>query len=404
MADIMISKRVSQIQPSATLAIDAKAKQMKADGMDVVGFGAGEPDFDTPDMIKDAAIDSIKKGFTKYTPAPGTPALRERIARKFREENGIKVEAAQVVVSCGAKHSITNACMALLNEGDEVIIPAPYWVSYPDMVRLAGGIPVILETCEENQFRVQPEDLEKAITSKTKMFILNSPSNPTGAMYHRADLEKLASVLNKTNVVVLSDEIYEKLVYGDAEFVSYASLSDETLQKTITINGASKAYSMTGWRIGYACGPLNVMKAIASMQSHATSNPTSFAQTATVVAIESAAAEVEKMRQEFDRRRAYMVETLNKIPGIQCAMPEGAFYAFPNISGCLGKYHGSVKIEGSASFADLLLGEHMVAVVPGMAFGADQNIRLSYATGMANIEKGLVRISEFCSNLKDSAS
>ncbi len=400
---ITISARAAGIAPSPTLAITAKAKKLKAEGKDVVGFGAGEPDFDTPQTIKDAAIAAINAGFTKYTPSAGTDELRKAIAEKFSKENGIACEAAQVVVSCGAKHSITNIFQALLDEGDEVLIPAPYWVSYPEMVKMAGGKPVILDTLEDDDFRVSAKRVEAAISTRTKIFVLCSPSNPTGSMYHREHLEALAKVLTKRGVIVLSDEIYEKLVYGGAKHVSYASLSPETLASTITVNGMSKAYSMTGWRIGYAVGPLAVMKAIDNMQSHATSNPTSISQKAALVALLGSQAPVDAMRQEFEKRREVMVNALNAIPGITCVRPEGAFYAFPNVSAHFGKQLNGRVIKDSTDFSSLFLEESLVAVVPGADFGARDYIRLSYATDMASITKGLDRLKEFCARLQPVA-
>jgi aspartate aminotransferase len=394
-----LSSRALSIQASPTLAITAKANQLKAEGKDVVGFGAGEPDMDTPDFIKAAGIEAIQKGFTKYTPSAGTMELRKAIAEKLEKENGIKVEASQVVVSNGAKHSIANVCQAVLNEGDEVIIPAPYWVSYPEIVKMAGGKPVILETDEENGFRVPAKMLERAIGEKTKLVILCSPSNPTGAMYDEAQLKELAAVLEKKDVFVLSDEIYEKLVYAGAKHVSLASLSPAMAERVITVNGMSKAYSMTGWRIGYAAGPKDVMKAIDNLQSHGASNPSSISQKAALAALKGDGSEVEKMRVEFERRRDVMVKRLNEIPGIHCSMPGGAFYAFPNVSAHFGKSLDGKVIKNSTDFSSLLLDSEQVAVVPGADIGAPDYIRLSYATDLATIEKGLDRIKAFCSKL-----
>lgn len=395
-----LSKSALSIQASPTLAITAKANQMKAEGKDVVGFGAGEPDMDTPDFIKAAGIEAIQKGFTKYTPSAGIMDLRKAIAEKLQKENGIQVEASQVVVSNGAKHAIANICQAVLNEGDEVIIPAPYWVSYPEIVKLAGGKPVILETDEENGFRVPPKLLEMAIGDKTKMVILCSPSNPTGAMYNEAQLRELAEVFEKKDIFVLSDEIYEKLIYGGAKHVSIASLSPEMLSRTITVNGMSKAYSMTGWRIGYAAGPKDVMKVIDNLQSHAASNPSSISQKAALAALKGDGSEVERMRAEFEKRRDVMVAKLNAIEGVTCVMPEGAFYAFPNVSKHFGKSLGGKLIKNSTDFSALFLESEQVAVVPGADFGAPDYIRLSYATDLATIEKGLERLKSFCARLE----
>jgi aspartate aminotransferase len=395
-----LSQRALSIQASPTLAISAKANQMKAEGKDVVGFGVGEPDMDTPDYIKAAGIEAIQKGFTKYTASAGIMELRKAIAEKLQKENGIQVDASQVVVSNGAKHAIANICQALLNEGDEVIIPAPYWVSYPEIVKMAGGKPVILETDEENGFRVPAARLERAIGDKTKLVILCSPSNPTGTMYHETQLRELAAVLEKKDVFVLSDEIYEKLIYSGAKHVSIASLSPAMLERTITVNGMSKAYSMTGWRIGYAAGPKNVMKAIDNLQSHGASNPSSISQKAALAALRGDGSEVERMRQEFEKRRDVMVAGLNAIEGVSCVKPDGAFYAFPNVSRHFGKsLRGDKPIKDSTDFSALFLEDSQVAVVPGADFGAPDYIRLSYATDLATIQKGLARLKSFCDRL-----
>lgn len=395
-----LSKRAAGIQASPTLAITAKAKKLKAEGKDVVGFGAGEPDFDTPQHVKDAAIAALNAGFTKYTPSAGTPDLREAIAEKLKAENGLDVTPAQVVVSNGAKHSIQNALYALLNDGDEVIIPAPYWVSYPEMVKLAGGVPIIIDTLEEDQFRLNPKVLEHLCSPKAKLLILCSPSNPTGAMYHEKDLRALLDVVVKKDLLVLSDEIYEKLTYGGAKHISFASLSPEAASRTITINGLSKAYSMTGWRLGYAAGPLEVMKAIDNLQSHSASNPVSFAQKGGTAAIKGPQDAVETMRAEFQKRRDAMLHALKGIPGVTCIVPEGAFYAFPNISAYFDRHLDGKPIRNSTDFAALLLEDSLVAVVPGTDFGAPDYMRLSYATDMGSIVKGLERITAFCAKLK----
>lgn len=400
LAVMKLSKRAAGIQPSPTLAITAKAKALKDEGKDVVGFGAGEPDFDTPQHIKEAAIDALNKGFTKYTPAAGTPDLRKAIAEKLKADNGIDVTPAQVVVSNGAKHSIQNALYALLNEGDEVIIPAPYWVSYPEMVKLAGGVPIIIDTLEEDDFRLNPAVLDRLCSPKAKLLILCSPSNPTGSMYHEKHLRALLEVVVKKDLLVLSDEIYEKLTYGGAKHISFASLSPEAATRTLTVNGFSKVYSMTGWRLGYCAGPLEVMKAIDNLQSHAASNPVSFAQKGAVAALKGTQEPVEKMRQEFEKRRDAMVHALKAIPGVSCIVPEGAFYAFPNISAYFDMQLNGRVIKNSTDFAALLLDEELVAVVPGADFGALDYIRLSYATDMGSIVKGLERITAFCAKLK----
>jgi aspartate aminotransferase len=399
MGEIKLSARAASIQPSSTLAISAKAKQMKAEGIDVVGFGAGEPDFDTPDNIREAGIEAIRSGKTKYTPASGILELKRAVAEKFESENNIPSDPARVVVSCGAKQSMANICLAILNEGDEAIIPAPYWVSYPEMVKIAGGVPVIVNTSEEIGFRITPEMLESAITPRTKLFFLCSPSNPTGVMYHREHLERLAAVLEKKDVVVISDEIYEKLVYDGAEHISIASLSPAMAERTVTSNGVSKAFAMPGWRIGYAVGPAHIMKAAANIQSHSTSNPTSISQYATIEALKSGGKDVEAMRVEFEKRRNYMVDALNEIDGVKCIKPEGAFYAFPNVTALFGKSYDGRVIGSSVEFAEVLLDEAQIALVPGADFGAEGYLRFSYATDMAAIEKGIERFARFCERL-----
>jgi aspartate aminotransferase len=397
---IKISKRAAGIQPSPTLAITAKAKKLKSEGKDVVGFGAGEPDFDTPEHIKDAAIASLKAGFTKYTPSAGTEDLRAAIAEKLKTENGIEVTPGQVVVSNGAKHSLQNIFYAILNDGDEVIIPAPYWVSYPEMVKLAGGIPIIVDTLEEDQFRLHAKVLERLCSPRARMLVLCSPSNPTGSMYHEADLRALLEVVVKKDLVVVADEIYEKLIYGAAKHVSFASLSPEALARTITVNGMSKAYSMTGWRLGYAAGPAEVMKAIDNLQSHAASNAVSFAQKGGTAAIKGSQEPVAAMRKEFQERRDMMVHALRAIPGVSCIEPEGAFYCFPNVSAYFDRQINGKVIKNSTDFAAVLLEEDLVAVVPGADFGAPDYIRLSYATDRGSIVKGLERITAFCAKLQ----
>jgi aspartate aminotransferase len=397
---IKLSKRAAGIQASPTLAITAKAKKLKAEGKDVLAFGAGEPDFDTPDHIKQAAIAAINAGFTKYTASAGTDELRAAIAAKLKADNGIDVTPAQVVVSNGAKHSLQNAFYALLNDGDEVIIPAPYWVSYPEMVKLAGGTPVIVDTLEDDEFRLNPKVLERMISPKTRILVLCSPSNPTGSMYHEQHLRALLEVVVKKDILVISDEIYEKLIYGSAKHVSFASLSAEALARTVTINGLSKSASMTGWRIGYAAGPVELMKAIDNLQSHSASNPVSISQKAALAAFTGDQAPVEKMRVEFEKRRDVMVNGLNAIDGVSCIMPEGAFYAFPNVSKHFGKQLNGKVIKNSTDFAALFLDEDLVAVVPGADFGAPDYIRFSYATDLATIEKGIARLKVFCAKLQ----
>jgi aspartate aminotransferase len=397
---IKISKRAAGIQPSPTLAITAKAKKLKAEGKDVVGFGAGEPDFDTPDHIKQAAIAALNAGFTKYTASAGTDDLRAAIAAKLKQDNHIEVTPAQVVVSNGAKHSLQNVFTALLNDGDEVIIPAPYWVSYPEMVKLAGGVPVIVDTLEEDQFRLSARVLDRLASPRTRVLVLCSPSNPTGTMYHEADLRALLEVVVKKDLVVVADEIYEKLIYDGVKHVSFASLSAEALARTITINGLSKAYSMTGWRLGYAAGPIEVMKAVDNLQSHAASNPVSFAQKGGTAAVSGPQDAVETMRKEFEQRRDMMVHALRAIPSVSCVEPQGAFYCFPNISAYFDMEIKGRVVRNSTDFAAVLLEEELVAVVPGVDFGAPDHIRLSYATDRGSIVKGLERITAFCAKLK----
>lgn len=387
---MLISRRVKAIEPSQTMAIDAKAKQMKRVGVNLVDFGAGEPDFDTPQHIRRAAIEAIEGGFTKYTPATGIIELKEAICEKFKRDNGLEYTPSDIVVSCGAKHAILNAILALVEEGDEVIIPAPYWVSYPQQVKLAGGEPVIVNTDVESGFKLTVDRLRSAITPRTKLLILNSPSNPTGAVYSPEELEGLAGAVLETGIYVISDEVYERMVYDGLSHRSIAFLSDELKQRTVVVNGVSKSYSMTGWRIGYAAGPPEVMAAVSKIQSHQTSNPTSMSQVASLEALSGPQDCVDEMVKEFDRRRRYVVERLNRIEGVVCLKPQGAFYIFPDLSA----YYGSKRVMGSISLSEYLLEEVEVAVVPGIAFGADAHIRISYATSMEEIEKGMDRIGE----------
>lgn len=363
---------------------------MKAEGIDVCGFGAGEPDFDTPEHIKAAAMASLEMGFTKYTPSSGIPELRSAISEKLKADNGLEYQPQQIVVSSGAKHACFNAIMAVCDPEDEVIIPAPYWVSYPEMVKLAGAVPVIVPTREENNWKITPEEFENAMTPRTKMIILNTPGNPTGSVYSRSELKALVEVAEEEDITILSDEIYEKLVYDDAEHVSVASISPEAYDLTITVNGFSKAYSMTGWRLGYTAAPEAIARVIDSMQSHSTSNPCSFAQKGGLAALKGDQQCVTDMREEFNIRREYMYSRLASIPRVSAVKPLGAFYILANISG-LGL--------SSTNFADRLLSKTSVAVVPGIAFGDDRTVRLSYATGMDVIKKGLDRLEEFCQTL-----
>ncbi|RFC42226.1 MAG: aspartate aminotransferase [Verrucomicrobia bacterium] len=385
-----LAHRATILTPSLTLAIDSKAKAMKAEGIDVCSFGAGEPDCDTPEHIKAAAMASLDGGFTKYTPSSGIPELRQAISEKFHADNGIDYKPNQIIVSNGAKHSCYNAVLAVCEPGDEVIIPAPFWLSYPEMVRLAGGEPVIVHTKQENDWKMTPEEFEGAMTPRTKMVIINSPGNPTGSVYTKEELEALVEIASTEDIFILSDEIYEKLTYDGAQHVSVASLSKTAYDLTITINGFSKAYAMTGWRLGYLGAPEAIAKAIDAIQSHSTSNPCSFAQKGGLAALKGDQSAVEEMRQEFDVRRQYMVERLRAIDRVSVVAPKGAFYVLANISG-FGL--------NSTEFAERLLTKHHVAVVPGIAFGDDRTVRLSYATGLDVIKKGLDRIDEFCKSL-----
>jgi len=384
------ASRLQQLTPSLTLAVDSKAKAMLAEGIEVFGFGAGEPDMDTPEHIKAAAIKALEEGRTKYTPSAGIPELRQAISQKFLKDNGLDYKSSQVIVSTGAKQSCFNAIAAVVNEGDEVIIPAPYWLSYPEMVRIVGGEPVFIQTREENNWKITPEDFENAMTPRTKMIIINSPGNPTGSIYTREELKALSEVAAEEDIYILSDEIYEKLTYDGAEHVSVASISPEAYDLTITINGFSKSYAMTGWRLGYLAAPEPIARAIDSMQSHMTSNPCSFAQYGALAALTGDQQCVADMREEFDIRRQYMFERLTQIQGVSAVRPQGAFYILANIS-ALG-----LK---SQNFADRLLSKSSVAVVPGIAFGDDRTIRLSYATSLDVIKSGLDRIEEFCRSL-----
>lgn len=382
-----LSSNAVQLTPSLTLAIDSKAKAMRAEGIDVCGFGAGEPDFDTPEHIKEAAIKALQEGFTKYTPSAGIPELRTAISEKFSKDNGIDYKPNQVIVSNGAKQSCFNAILACCEPGDEVIIPAPYWLSYPDMVKLVGADPVIVQTKASNAYKMTAEEFENAMTPRTKMVIINSPGNPTGSVYTREELEALVEVALTEDIFILSDEIYEKLIYDDASHVSVASLSKDAYDLTITVNGFSKAYAMTGWRLGYLGAPESIAKVIDSLQSHSTSGPNSFAQKGAVAALKGSQQCVTDMREEFNVRREYMYERLAAIPNVSTVKPLGAFYMLADIS----KFGLS-----STNFADRLLSKAEVAVVPGVAFGDDKTVRLSYATDLETIKTGLDRIEQFC--------
>ena len=394
-----ISKRAGAVKSSITLAISAKANEMKAAGKDVVGFGAGEPDFPTPAWIIDAAKAAMDRGETRYTAASGTPALKKAICDKLQRDNGLTYGIDQIVVSNGAKHSLFNACMAILDEGDEVIIPSPYWVTYPELVRMAGGIPVFVETRKENEFVLTAEALEAAVTDRTRALILNSPSNPCGAKYGKEDLQKIAQIAIDHDLIVISDEIYEVLTYDDEPQISIATL-DGMYERTIVVNGLSKAYAMTGWRIGYTAAPKDVTKVMASYQSHATSNPNSIAQAAAVAALNGPTEDMEKMVAAFRERRNLMVQMIQAVDMLDCTVPKGAFYIMMDVSRTYGKSINGMEITDSLSFCNALLEEELVAVVPGEAFGAPDCVRLSYATNSENIKKGLNRIADFIAKLQ----
>ncbi len=397
---VSVSKKVKEIAPSLTLEITAKAKKMKEEGISIVGFGAGEPDFNTPKYIIDSAKKALDIGFTKYTPAAGMVELKKAICEKFLQDNSLEYQPAQIVVSSGAKSSLYHAICAIVDEGDEVILPSPFWLTYPELVKLAGGTCVIVQTQKQNGYKMTACEFENAITSKTKCLILNSPNNPTGAVYSKEEIESLAKVAEKHGLFVISDEIYEKLVYEGEEHYSIAQCSEYMKEHTIIINGMSKTYSMTGWRIGYLAAPLTIAKAISSMQSHTTSNACSIAQYASVTALKDSEGEkfIAQMQKVFDERRKLMIDKLSLIEGIECIEPKGAFYVFVNVSKLIGKSFEGVKIEGSLSFADCAL-KCGVALIPGIAFGNDECIRLSYAISKEDIEEGLNRLAKFIAKL-----
>jgi len=394
-----LASRAERIKPSPTLAITAKAQALRAQGRDIIGFGAGEPDFDTPLNIKKAAIKAIEDGFTKYTPVGGIEELKDAISAKLKNDNGLEYGRSQIVVSCGAKHSLFNLAQVLFEAGDEVIVPAPYWVSYPDIVVLSDATPVIVQTSEKSGFKLDPADLRVAITPRTKAVVINSPSNPTGSTYTLEELKKLAEVILEKKIIAISDDIYEKILYDGMPFGEIASLSPEMRDQTIVVNGVSKSHSMTGWRIGYAAGPENVIKAVTDYQSQNTSNPTSIAQKAAVEAISGDQGTVSMMVGEFQKRRNFIVDALNDMPGVSCLKPEGAFYVFPNVSGLYGRTFNGKLVKSSADITEFLLEKANVAVVPGVVFGNDSHIRLSYATSMRNIEEGMKRIKTAFSQL-----
>jgi len=395
-----LAERVNRIKPSPTFAAAAKAAAMRAKGIEVISFAQGEPDFDTPDNIKEAAYKAIREGITKYTPAAGFPELKDAIIQKFKRDNNLTYDRAQVFASAGAKLIIYNLAQALFEAGDEVIVPAPYWVSYPDIVLLMDAKPVIIPTSEEQGFKMSAQQLKSAITPRTKAMIINSPCNPTGATYTANELKALVEVLLPKKILIIADDIYEKFVYDGTVFTSIASLGKEVQEQTVVVNGVSKTYSMTGWRIGYAAGSPEIIAAMDKIQTQNVSNPVSFCQKAAVEALLGSQDSVQKMIVEFDRRRRYIVNRLNAMPGITCSLPKGAFYVFPNVTGLFGKKWGDRKISNSSDVTDFILEEAKVAVVAGLAFGNDNYIRFSYATSMVNIEKGMERIQETLKKLK----
>lgn len=392
-----ISEKAKRVKPSSTLAIDSKFKAMKAEGIDAVGFGTGEPDFDTPEDIKAAAVDALSRGVTKYTPASGTLDLKKAVCRKLLRDNGLTYQPSDIVISNGAKHSLTNIFLAILNPDDEVIIPAPFWVSYPEMVAMADGKSVYINTTEKTEFKITAKDFEDAITDKTRAIIINSPSNPTGSVYSKAELEEIAKVAVKHGIYVISDEVYEHLIYDGEKHVSIATLGDDIKKLTIVVNALSKTYAMTGWRIGYTACEKELATVMANIQSHATSNPNSFAQAASCVALDGSLDCVNMMKKEFKKRRDYMYEKINSIDGVSCIMPRGAFYIMMNIDKIIGHTLYGKKINGSDDFAELFLEKALVAIVPCSGFGADNFLRWSYATSMDSIKIGLERLEKFIS-------
>ena len=395
-----LSKKAGNISPSITLAITAKANELKAQGVDVVSFGAGEPDFNTPENIMNEAIKAMKDGKTKYTPAGGILDLKKTICNKFKNDNDLDYVPEQIIISTGAKQCLANTFMAVLNPGDEVLIPVPYWVSYPELVKLADGVPVFVETSKENNYKYTVEDLEKAVSNKKKAVLLNSPNNPTGTIYHKDELVKIAEFAKKHDLLIISDEIYEKLIYDGEKHISIASLSKDAYERTIVINGVSKTYAMTGWRLGYAAASKEIIKLMTSLQSHMTSNTNTIAQYAAIEALNGPVEELNKMVKEFEKRRNFMIDRLNEIEGVSIIRPSGAFYIMVNVESYFNTSFKGEKIENSLDFAKVLLDEEKVAVIPGAGFGLDQYIRLSYATSMDVIEKGIDRIAEFLKKIK----
>lgn len=389
------AERVSQITPSVTLQITAKAGQLKQEGKDVIGFGAGEPDFNTPDHIIQAAIKAMYEGKTKYTPTPGINELKQAIVKKFRDDNGLVYEPAQILVSTGAKQSLANAMLALVDDGDEVLMAVPYWVSYPELVKLAGGVPVYLNGSPDNQYKMTPELIEQHITPRSKILIINSPNNPSGTIYSREELSAIADVCKAHDLIIISDEIYEKLIYGGIKHESIAAVSQDAFDRTIVVNGVSKAYAMTGWRIGYLAGPTGLVKQMSSIQSHMTSNPCSIAQYASLEAIAGDQSFVAEMKDEFEARRDLLVSLIEEIPEVTCIKPEGAFYVMMDVHQLFGRTYKGTLISNAMDFSDQLLSDQLVAVVPGEGFGIEGFIRLSYATSKENIRKGMTRVRDF---------
>jgi len=395
-----LASRAEKLKPSATLLITAKAKALRAEGIDVIGFGAGEPDFDTPENIKHIAVSAINDGFTKYTAVGGIDELKEAIIASLSEDYGLDYDKSEIIVSCGAKHTLYNLTQVIIEEGDEVIIPAPYWVSYPAQVSLAGGKPVIIETTEESGFKIEPDELKEKINQKTKVLILNFPSNPTGATYSEDDLNIIAEIAIDSGLIIISDEIYHKILYDSITHTPIATLGDDVKNSTILVNGVSKTYSMTGWRIGYSAGDKAVTSAMSKLQGQSTSNPVSISQMAAVEALMGSQDDVSKMVREFEERKNYITKRLNEVPDVRCFSPQGAFYVFPNISRFFGKGYDGKEIENSVDFTEFLLEEAKVAVIPGIEFGSDDHVRISYAVSMEDIKKGIDRIEEAVEKLE----
>ncbi len=396
---MQLSKLAKKLKPSATVTITAKAKALKAQGIDVIGFGAGEPDFDTPENIKQSGIAAITNGLTKYTAPGGIDQIKEAIIGRIKDDYGIEYEKPEIIVSCGAKHTLYNLTQVIIDEGDEVIIPAPYWVTYPEQVSIAGGTPVIIDTDEKSGFKISAKDLQNAITGSTKALILNYPSNPTGSTYSKSELESIVNVALEAGLIIITDEIYDKIIYGDSTHTPIPALSKRAKENSILVNGVSKAYSMTGWRIGYAAGNADVIKAMNNLQGQCTSNPVTMSQYAAIEAFSGSQDAVEQMRKEFEQRKNYIVNELNKIQDVSCFEPQGAFYVFPNVSGFYGKSFGGKTLTGSLDITEFLLEEAKVAVVPGIEFGADNYIRISYAVSEKEIREGISRIADSLAKL-----